>query len=65
MWILKNQTILITDNISVMRKDDRGNLVIRDASGVETQLTNVPENIINQIWMAHKKGQDILVISDH
>ncbi len=48
-----------------MRKDDRGNLVIRDASGVETQLTNVPENIINQIWMAHKKGQDILVISDH
>ena len=64
MWILKDQTILNTDNISVMKKDDCGILVIRDASGVETQLSNVPEDIIQQIWMAHKKGQDIFVIAD-
>ena len=64
MWILKDQTILNTDNISLMKKDDNGNLVIRDASNVETRLSKVPEDIIHQIWMAHKKGQDIFVIAD-
>lgn len=64
MWILKDQTILNTDNISVMKKDDCGNLIIRDASNVETSLSNVPEDIIHKIWMAHKKGQDIFVIAD-
>ena len=64
MWILKDQTILNTDNIIVMKKDDCGNLIIRDASNVETRLSNVPEDIIHQIWMAHKKGQDIFVIAD-
>ena len=65
MWILKDQTILNTDNISVMKKDNSGNLIIRDASGIETHLSNVPEDIIHQIWMAHKKGQDIFVVTDH
>lgn len=62
MWIRKDQTILNTDNISVMKKDDRGNLIIRDASGVETQLPNVPDDIIHQICMAHKKGIPLFVI---
>lgn len=65
MWILKDQTILNTDNISVMKKDNSGNLIIRDASGIETHLSNVSEDIIHQIWMAHKKGQDIFVVTDH
>ena len=62
MWILKDQTILNTDNISVMRKDASGNLIIRDASNVETVLSKVPEDIIHQIWMANKKGQEVFVI---
>lgn len=62
MWILKDQTILNTDNISVIRKDVSGNLIVRDASAVETILSNVPDDIIHKIWMAHKKGQDIYVI---
>ena len=62
MWILKNQTILNTDNISVMQMNN-GELIIRDASGIETRLPNVPEDVIHQIWMAHKKGQEIFVIS--
>lgn len=64
MWILKNQTIINTDNISVMTKDDSGKLIVRDASGIETRLTNVPEDIIHQIWMEHKKGNNIFVIAD-
>ena len=62
MWILKDQLILNTDNISVMRKDASRNLIVRDASNVETVLSDVPEDIIHQIWMAHKKGQEIFVI---
>lgn len=65
MWILKDQFIINTDNISVIKKDDSGNLVFRDGSNVETRLSNVPEDIIHQIWMAHKKGQDLFVIAEN
>lgn len=61
MWILKNNVIVNTDNVSVIKKDISGNLRFTIAGNAELILDNVPEDAIKQIWMAHKKGQDIVV----
>lgn len=62
MWILHKNTIINTDNISMMNQDNLGNLVFKIGVNSEIRIENVPEDIIHQIWMAHKKGQDIFVI---
>ena len=62
MWILKNNVIVNTDNVSVIKKDASGNLRFTIAGNTELILDNVPDDAITQIWMAHKKGQDIVVL---
>lgn len=62
MWILKNNVIVNTDNVSVIKKDASGNLRFTIAGNTELILDNIPEDAITQIWMAHKKGQDIVVL---
>lgn len=61
MWILINNVIVNTDNISVIKMDTSGNLHFTIAGNVELRLEDVPEDAIKQIWMAHKKAQDIVV----
>ena len=62
MWILNGHRIFNTDNICYMAQDSPGKLIIRDVTGLEYQISDVPENALHQIWMAHKKGQDLFVI---
>lgn len=62
MWILKNNVIINADSISVIRMDAPGTLRFTIAGNSELRLDNVPEDAIKQIWMAHKKGQDIVVL---
>ena len=61
MWILKNNVIVNTDNISVIKMDSSGNLHFTLTGNAELRLEDVPEDAIKQICMAHKKGQDIVV----
>ena len=60
MWILKNDVIVNTDNVSVIKTDTLGNLRFTISGNSELIVENVPEDSIKQIWMAHKKGQDII-----
>ena len=62
MWILKNNVIVNTENISVIKMDASGNLRFTIAGNAELILDNVPEDAVKQIWMAHKKGQDIVIL---
>ena len=61
MWILKNNVIVNTDKVSVIKMDPSGNLHFTIAGNAELRMDNVPEDAIKQIWMAHKKGQNIVV----
>ena len=62
MWILINNVIVNTDNVSVIKIDEKGRLRFTISGDAELIIDDVPVDAIKQIWMAQKKGQEIIVL---